>query len=104
MSFSKNDLQVPLKSAIIAEPNGIRDEEVDWKAERADPAGNIANVVAPETSPVDASSLEQALETTPAPSEAVETAAAEQDTVASADVAVESPAKTTEPVPSNSSS
>lgn len=104
MSFSKNDLQVPLKSAIIAEPNGIRDEEVDGKAERADPADNIANVVAQETSPVDASSLEQALETTPAPSEVIDTAAADQDTVAPADVAVESPAKTTEPVPSNSSS
>ncbi|KAK0243963.1 hypothetical protein EDD85DRAFT_806259 [Armillaria nabsnona] len=101
VSFSKNDLQVPLKSAIIAEPNGIRDEEVDWRAERADPAVNIANVVAPETSPVDASSLEQALETTPSPSEVVETAAAEQETVAPADVAA---AETTEPVPSNSSS
>ncbi|KAK0487693.1 hypothetical protein IW261DRAFT_1449355 [Armillaria novae-zelandiae] len=101
VSFAKNDLQVPLKSATIA--SGISFAEVDEEAERTDPADIIANVVATETSPVDVSSLEQASETTPAPSEVGETASVDQDVVTPAEVAVESPA-VTEPVSANSSS
>ncbi|KAK0221604.1 hypothetical protein IW262DRAFT_1375142 [Armillaria fumosa] len=101
VSFAKNDLQVPLKSAIIA--SGIRFGEVDEEAERTDPADIIADVVATDASPIDVSNLEQASETTPAPSEVGETVAAEQDIVTPAEVAVEKPAET-EPVSSNSSS
>ncbi|KAK0202032.1 hypothetical protein DFS33DRAFT_1351624 [Desarmillaria ectypa] len=103
VSFSKNDLQVALRPAVIAEPKHIVDGEEDVAGVGSHPADIVANVMASEnsaTAPVDASALKQAQETTPVAPEVGEATSAEQDT---ADIPAESSTKT-EPVPSNNSS
>ncbi|KAG7445725.1 uncharacterized protein BT62DRAFT_932879 [Guyanagaster necrorhizus] len=93
VTFAKNDLQAALKSAVVAEPKGIRGEE-ELEGE-ADPADIIVDVMASEPS------SEQRSETTPVSSEIGEVTPT-QDIEFPADVPTESPART-EPVPPSSS-